>query len=382
MRKILFLLLISLSSHSFGQDSTYSRKTLNTLTSSEFWGRGYTKDGMKKAGDFIASEFESFGLKPMDEKDYRQYFHYSVNTFPGQMEVSINGKKLTPGKDFIIEQASVGFKLNDAPLTQLDSTSFAVLGEKVIIKLEDKLTWSVSQGASDYLAILVNKNALNDIPKTLSTNIENRVIPEFKAANICAMVKGTAQPDSIVILTAHYDHLGGMGASTYFPGANDNASGVSLLLSLAKHYAKYPQKYSMAFICFAGEEAGILGSKYFTENPLIPLKNIRFLFNIDMVGTGEAGATVVNATQYPAEFALLKQVNDKGNLLVRLNSRGKAANSDHYFFAEKGVPSFFLYTQGGIAAYHDIFDRPETLPFTVYEKLFKLFLGFSARLMN
>ena len=74
--------------------------------------------------------------------------------------------------------------------------------------------------------------------------------------------------------------------------------------------------------------------------------------------------------------------NDKGKFLVKINPRGKAANSDHYFFTEKGVPAFFMYTQGGISAYHDVFDQPETLPFTVYENLFKLFVGFNQSLMN
>ncbi|RZL51335.1 MAG: M28 family peptidase, partial [Pedobacter sp.] len=247
---------------------------------------------------------------------------------------------------------------------------------------EDKLTWSVSQKVNDYTQIFVKKSALNETPKTINVDIENAFVPDFRASNICGIVKGTAKPDSVILITAHYDHLGGMGKNTYFPGANDNGSGVSFLLSLAKYYAKNPQKYTIAFICFAGEEAGILGSKYFTENPLIPLPNIRFLINVDMVGTGETGATVVNATQYAKEFAALNKVNDDGKFLVKINPRGKAANSDHYFFTEKGVPAFFLYTQGGIAAYHDIFDKSETLPFTVYENLFKLFVGFNKTLMN
>ena len=100
------------------------------------------------------------------------------------------------------------------------------------------------------------------------------------------------------------------------------------------------------------------------------------------MGTGENGATVVNATEYPKEFALLNHVNDQGKFLVKINPRGKAANSDHHFFTEKGVPAFFLYTQGGITAYHDVFDKAETLPFRVYENLFKLFVGFNKAIMN
>lgn len=381
MRKILIASLLLITLNGFAQDLKYIRKTLNTLTSKELWGRGYTKNGLGKAADFIETQFKSFGMQPMDGKDFKQPFMFSVNTFPGEMDLYINGKKLIPGKDFIVGQASVGV-IAKSNLEQKDSVTFLDVKNRIILILQDKLTWSVSQKVNDYTEIFIKKSSLNEPPKSLSVNIENQFIPDFNASNICAVVKGITKPDSVIVITAHYDHLGGMGKDTYFPGANDNGSGVSFLLSLAKYYATNPQKYTIAFICFAGEEAGILGSKYFTENPIIPLGKIRFLINVDMVGTGETGATVVNATQYPKEFAALNKVNDESKLLVKINLRGKAANSDHYFFTEKGVPAFFLYTQGGVAAYHDVFDKPETLPFTVYENLFKLFVGFNKTLMN
>jgi Zn-dependent M28 family amino/carboxypeptidase len=173
-----------------------------------------------------------------------------------------------------------------------------------------------------------------------------------------------------------------MGKDTYFPGANDNASGVSLLMNLAHYYASHPQRYSIGFILFAGEEAGLIGSKYFTENPLVPLKNIRFLLNTDLAGTGEEGITVVNATEYPKEFELLKSINNENKLLAAVNARGKAANSDHYFFSEKGVPAFFFYTLGGIKAYHDVFDKAATLPLNEHEDLFKLIVKFNEKLMG
>ncbi|RZJ19932.1 MAG: M28 family peptidase [Acinetobacter sp.] len=381
MRKVLVASFLLITLNCFAQDLKYARKTLNTLTSKELWGRGYTKNGMSKTAEFITSQFKSFGLQPMDGKDYKQRFMFSVNTFPGQMDLIINRKKLIPGKDFIVGQASVGI-IAKSNLEQKDSVTFLDAENRIVVILQDKLTWSVAQKVNDYTEIFIKKSSLSELPKSLGVNIENQFIPDFAASNICAVVKGTKRPDSVIMVTAHYDHLGGMGKDTYFPGANDNGSGISFLLSLAKYYAANPQKYTIAFICFAGEEAGILGSKYFTENPLIPLGKIRFLINVDMVGTGETGATVVNATQYPREFAALSKINDEGKLLVKINPRGKAANSDHYFFTEKGVPAFFLYTQGGIAAYHDVFDKPKTLPFTVYENLFKLFVGFNKTLMN
>lgn len=382
MKKLLIISLwLITANYCFAQDLKYARKTLNTLTSKGFWGRGYTKNGMAKAADFIQSEFKSFGLQPMNGESFKQDFLFSVNTFPGKMELTIDGKKLRPGKDFIVQQSSVGVKAK-AGLVQKDSVNFLAASSRILVTLEDKLTWSVSQKVEDYTQILVKKSSLNSIPEEIQVDIENQFIPDFRAANVAGFVKGTKKPDSVIVITAHYDHLGGMGKDTFFPGANDNGSGVSFLLSLAKYYSKNPPKYTIAFICFAGEEAGILGSKYFTENPLVPLEKIRFLINVDMVGTGETGATVVNATQYPKEFKLLNEINDSGKFLVKINPRGKAANSDHYFFTEKGVPAFFLYTQGGISAYHDVLDRFETLPFTVYENLFKLFVGFNKSLMN
>ena len=196
------------------------------------------------------------------------------------------------------------------------------------------------------------------------------------------MVKGTALPDSFIFITAHYDHLGGMGKDTYFPGANDNASGDALLLSLAKYYAAHPAKYSIGFILFAGEEAGLVGSKYYTENPIVPLKQIRFLINTDLAGTGDEGITVVNATEFPNEFALMNKINDEYKYLVKINPRGKAANSDHYFFTEKGVPAFFFYTLGGIKAYHDVFDKASTLPLNEQDHLDSLLIKFNAGLMG
>lgn len=381
MKKAIILLLLLSSNFSFAQDLAYTRQMLAKLTSPNFWGRGYTRNGMAKAADFLAKEFKTIGLNPISTSGYKQNFTFPVNSFPGKMMVKINGQKLSPGKDFIINQASKGL-ISKGNLVQTDSIHFISQAQKLIITLQQKLTWSVATKENDFTELLLKKGVIADTLRRFDVAIENKFISQFQASNVCAMVKGTTHPDSILLITAHYDHLGGMGSKTYFPGANDNASGVALLLSLAKFYAQNPQSYTIAFICFAAEEAGLIGSKYFTENPVIDLSKIRFMVNLDLVGTGETGATVVNATLHSKEFELLNKINKQSNLLPKINSRGKAANSDHYFFTEKGVPAFFLYTQGGISAYHDIYDRAETLPFTVYENLFKLITGFHTALMQ
>ena len=354
---------------------------MDTLTSPYFWGRGYTRDGMRKAAAFITNEFTRYGLQPMNGKSFLQPFSYPVNTFPGNMELAVNGQQLEAGKDFIVSPESKSVNASGS-LEPYDSIQFINRKEMVIIKLQDKLTWDVSPEVANYSLLLVDRKAINGKPENFSVNLENKLLSNFKASNICAVVKGTAQPDSVILITAHYDHLGGMGSHTYFPGANDNASGVSLLLNLAHYYAQHPQKYSIGFICFAGEEPGLLGSKYYTEHPIFPLPHIRFLLNTDLAGTGEEGITVVNATEFPKEYTLLNEVNDAGKYLVKINARGKAANSDHYFFTEKGVPSFFFYTLGGIKAYHDVFDKAATLPLNEHEHLFQWLIHFNAKLVG
>ena len=381
MKRIAVLLLLFIAFNGFSQDLAFGKKMLDTLTSPYFWGRGYTHDGMKKAADFLSAQFQSYGLKPMGGNDFLQRFSYPVNTFPGKMEVAINGKDLIPGKDFIVSPESKTVR-GRGNLDRVDSVQFVNRQYRFIVKLVDKLTWDVAGEQADYSMIQVDKRALTESPESFRVDIETDLIKSFNAANVCGIVRGTVRPDSFIMITAHYDHLGGMGKDTYFPGANDNASGTSLLLNLAHFYATHPQPYSIGFICFAGEEAGLLGSKYFTEHPLVPLKSIRFLTNTDLAGTGEEGITVVNATEFPKEFAMMNAVNDENKLLVKINSRGKAANSDHYFFTEKGVPAFFFYTMGGIKAYHDVFDKAETLPLNEHEDLFKLIVKFNEKLMG
>jgi Zn-dependent M28 family amino/carboxypeptidase len=143
-------------------------------------------------------------------------------------------------------------------------------------------------------------------------------------------------------------------------------------LALAEYYARNKPKYSIAFIAFAAEEAGLVGSFHFTANPLIPLENILFVLNTDLAGTGDDGITVVNATAFEPLYQRMDSINRARNLLPQVVRRAQTANSDHYPFSLKGVPAFFIYTRGGIAAYHDVFDKPETLPLTKFKELFTL----------
>ena len=363
------------------QDSLYARKTIKFLTSKACYGRGYLRNGLNTAATYIAKELKTIGVQPLQAGGYFQPFFFNVNTFPGKVSVKINGKALKPGEDYIISPESAGLKGN-FELRKKDSVTYVSNSSTrpLIIRLKKKLTFSVATEAADYCQVeLLDKGNYADI-KTAGVTIQNEVITPFEAKNIIGFLPGQANNDTMVIFSAHYDHLGGMGKKTFFPGANDNASGVSVVLNLAKYYQAHPPKYKTLFIFFAGEEAGLLGSKFFTESGLADLKKIKFLVNLDLLGTGDDGIMVVNGALHEKEFTLLQKINAEQHLVKEVKKRGKARNSDHYWFTEAGVPAFFIYTLGGTTSYHDVFDVEKKLPLTDYKDVFRLITGFVEQL--
>ena len=133
-------------------------------------------------------------------------------------------------------------------------------------------------------------------------------------------------------------------------------------------------------MAFSGEEIGLLGSTYYVEHPLFPLKKIKFLFNIDIMGDAADGITLVNGTVMASEYNKINAINDAKKYIPSIQKRGEAAISDHYPFYAKGVRSFFAYSRGKITAYHDITDTKAGLPLTNYQGCFQLFKDFIAAL--
>lgn len=409
--KKLILVLTFLPLGLFGQDVLFVKSMVDSLCSPTFFGRGYVKDGVNKAGSFLAEQFEQVGLEKIDES-YLQYFNFPVNTFPGKMLIKTGEKELKPGFDYMIDPNSGGIapgkytwvyiptnrekliRLSDSwekntilvlPLYQISDKKeqqalkqlAAGFAQKytVFIEVDEKFTWSVGDRAWQFPLVYIKKGVLNNWSYAY-LDITQKLEPTFESANVIGVILGTEQPDSFVVFSAHYDHLGGMGNKVYIPGASDNASGTAMLLDMARYYQLNKPKYSMVFIAFAGEEAGLIGSKYFVENPLIPLSSIKFLINMDLMGDASKGITVVNGKVYEKAFTQMLNNNAEKELLGHVKARGKAANSDHYWFSEKGVPAFFIYTQGEITAYHDINDVPSVVTLNKYEAVFELITDF------
>jgi hypothetical protein len=383
MRKALFLISVFFifCKGAKSQDSLYARQVIKKLSSKEFCGRGYLNNGLDKAAQYIVSELKRFKAQPFFTTGYFQWFDHDVNTFPSKVTVKLNGKLLKPGVDYILSPESHGIK-GQFKLIKKDSVTYLAENSPIplFISFQKKLTFSVASRAENYCVIEL-MNTFKDL-KTIEVNIEHKVLTKHLSKNVCAFYPGTKNNDTLFVISAHYDHLGGMGKSAYFPGANDNASGVSMLLNLVRYYEKNPPKYKTLFIFFAGEEAGLLGSKYFVDHDPEVLPKIKFLINLDLLGTGDDGIMVVNATEFKSQFEKLKKINDEKQYVKEIKQRGKAKNSDHYWFSERGVPSFFIYTLGGIKAYHDVFDVEKTLPLTDYNDVFKLLLEFVANLSS
>lgn len=415
-RIFLVFLLFFLTEDLMAQNRKYAQGIIDTLGSKHFFGRGYVNDGHNKAAQFIASEFDRMSLTPLDGQ-FLHPFEMQVNTFPEKVECHVNGHSLKLGYDYLVSPYSASitgtYEVEVLPerwfakpqkLKKLSRDKFkekaivipvlehAPLADvlkwykgPLIIEQQKKFTWSVGRGSSGTAWVWVN-------PDSLSINKGDRVqlqleqqVKAIQSNNVAAIIQGMEQPDSIIVFCGHYDHLGGIGNELWFPGANDNASGIAMLLDLADWFSNHPQPQTLAFIAFGGEEAGLLGSRDFVYQPKKGLHpdNIRFVMNMDLMGSGEKGATIVNATVFDREFQLLDSINKTHEYLPVIKKRGKAANSDHYHFSEAGVPSFFIYLMGDYNYYHEPDDNAEQLRLgPYYDHSFELMRDFIIELMR
>ncbi len=407
------------------QDQDYTKYIIQTLSSPEFHGRGYVKNGIDSASVFVLNEFKKNGLEPLFP-NYSQEFSFPVNTFPGEMSLTLDDITLKPGFEFLIDPASPGISGNyasvminksdiinqkalnkklkkaDGKFLIMDDQGYIDTDQKVnkmsdeiirILKydprlkikgfvelLDKKLDWNVSTVLAPRPSFSVNDQNISKKIESVTVHVENCFIRDFPVKNIAGLIKGTEKPDSFIVITAHYDHLGQMGASVYFPGANDNASGVAMMLNLASHYSQNNPEYSILFIALTGEEAGLLGSEYFVEHSPVDLKKIKFLINLDLEGNGEDGIMVVNGSVYADKFKLMTEINDNERYFSVIKSRGEACNSDHCPFYRKGIPCFFIYTMGGTQAYHDPNDTFDSLTLVKFSELTNLLIKFIASL--
>ena len=172
----------------------------------------------------------------------------------------------------------------------------------------------------------------------------------YAGSNIWGVVKGRVYPDTFLVISAHYDHVG-MRKGEIYNGADDNASGVGALLELARHFAKAPTPYSLIFIAFDAEELGLKGARHFVDSLPVPWESIKLNINMDMVGRNDNLEIFICGTaHYPQLLPALQPLAEQQEEIQVSFGHDQPGEkytddwtnaSDHGCFHEAGIP--FLY---------------------------------------
>lgn len=467
-----------------------SRKHLSILAGKEFEGRGTGQEGGRKAANYIAEHFKSYGLTPVVNGN--SFFQpvsllrvgYTVKGF------TLNQQKLTNGKDFYVQGDNdveefssneiifVGYGLQDEKYNELKSTD--IKGKVILVvnegepidkngnslltgsssksdwstsrfkriqelqKLQPKLILSTGSQVSEMIDRMKGRQTSGRISldqgksnRTITQPIpvvnitvqiadqilakENSSVAKFKERaaaqvqqplilksklnaemgvsqdkindpNVLGLIEGTDLKEEIIVICGHYDHDGILPDGTYFPGADDNGSGTVAVLEMARVFAKAKAdgngpRRSILFIGLAAEEKGLLGSKFYVENPILPLANTVACINIDMIGRIDdmhlnGNHNYLHAIGLDKLSSELQSVTEKANkdfVKINLDYTYNDPNepmrlyyrSDHYNFAEKGIPSAFFFS-GLHPHYHTPEDTIDKIDFPMMVKREKL----------
>jgi Zn-dependent M28 family amino/carboxypeptidase len=205
--------------------------------------------------------------------------------------------------------------------------------------------------------------------------------------NVVAFIKGSEKPDEIVIISAHLDHVGTDKDGNVFNGADDDGSGTVSIMQIAQAFQQavkdgHPPKRSILFLHVTGEEIGLYGSRYYTENPLFPLANTVCDLNIDMIGRIDPDKKdtpnylyLIGSNKLSQELQdVSEEVNNKYTKL-ELDYKYDDPNdpnrfyyrSDHYNFAKNNVPIIF-YFNGVHEDYHKMTDTPDKIEYELMAK--------------
>ena len=352
---------------------------INTFTSSEYKGRLTGDIGAKKASKYIQKEFKKYNISPIKNNNFVQTFPLNNVHITGDISFKAYDargnllKEYVYGKDF--KEVPFGMSSKGSVKGNI-STSIGEKGpiiffrENIIGESENDYTLDDILISNDFKAciytgddffrfrtpykmqksydkglikIMVSSKVSREIPTLLKTgatfeiktNIENKNV---NGENILGIIKGEDSSKPPIILSAHYDHVGFDMDNVVYPGALDNASGISFLMETAKILKSSKPKRDIIIAAFDGEEVGLLGSEYFASNPLVNIKNSKAI-NFDMVGTTKDIPLSVlsskNNSLSKEILDLMKKNNIKSSKLLE-------SNSDHASFESIGVDSVTL----------------------------------------
>jgi len=245
------------------------------------------------------------------------------------------------------------------------------------------------------------KGRPNSFIMDIPTKIEvRRDIKNVTAENVLGYLEGNRDKGQLIIISAHYDHLG-IRDDEIYNGADDDGSGTVALLELAQAFAEAkkegngPSK-SILFLAFSGEEKGLLGSKYYTSNPVFPLDSTITNLNIDMIGRQDSDhlasdpyVYIIGSDKLSQDLHEINEAQNKTYSNLDLDYTYNDADdpnrfyyrSDHYNFAKNNIPVIFYFT-GIHADYHKPTDTIDKIDFNQISEIAKLIFYTSWELAN
>ena len=414
---------------------------LSVLSADSLEGRETTKKGQKKAAKFIKDYFEKNDIPPPASNKYFQTFNVNVSDF-NRASLIVDNDTLSIIKEFYLfgntkdsvvynkNIVDVGYGIIDGEYN--DYFNKSVKNNIVIIKEGVPLNQGISKKWQSWrikqkLAVQMGAVAVITIKQDYVASIEriapflnnpqmkmhkdvlakSNMIPNFcisqlvynkyfnntsrvsfsvdinylaEAENVLGFIEGGEYKDEVLVISAHYDHIG-FDNGEVCNGADDDGSGTVSLMSIAKAFIEakksgHTNKRSLLFLAVSGEEKGLFGSRYYTENPIYPLKNTVADLNIDMVGRMDTVHTDINYIYLIGSDKIsneLHEINEMVNekligmeLDYAFNSDDDPNNfyyrSDHYNFAKNNIPVIF-YFSGIHRDYHKPTDDIEKINF-------------------
>jgi len=252
-----------------------------------------------------------------------------------------------------VKQSVMDKVLAITPLKTSDGDTLTSL--KAVAQFIDASLKPVSQELNGWNAELTTEFAVNSVT----------------AYNLIGIVEGEGpHSDQTIVIGGHYDHLGFGGYGSRSPanrqgeihnGADDNASGTAAVVELARRIASGPKpQHRMVFICFSGEERGLIGSNYYVKHPVVPLEETIAMINFDMIGNLKNNLVEVNGVGTAQEFRDIAIKADESTPIDIKIIDGAFAGSDHLPFYMKQIPVMFCFT-GMTSIYHTPDDDFETL---------------------
>ena len=364
------------------------------LSDPKYYGRTDYNDGITASAQYIKDCIASMGFAAEDLN-----FTYPKNTMRGDIKFSVDGKECVYTEEFMVKEFSPAanlsmdiYHLPDEYLTDKDkfykhlnsgkfadkfvAFDFALFSENFSGDGVELYKDNLSQlgGKVGGLIFVYNSRPVQFISRAVYTlpfpvvavgpwfgkeakeatlKLDAEFIEDYKAVNIASFIEGQTKSDEHIIFLAHYDHLGVVGQGNIFTGANDNASGVGVLLSLMEYYSKHKPEQSLLFLFLDGEEANLLGAKDYVAHPFLPLDKIKFVVNLDMVGDdGTNLICEVGGNGGEAGLELFKKINAEKGYFTSIDPEPFTDNSDHYYFGIAGVPCMYFTIEGSKYQYY------------------------------